>query len=277
MYFMYKDHKVEGGYRPVVGGCNSDSLGLSNILSEVVEAVANSIENPFGVISSEDMLSRVLECNRKIDEMQTAKGPEWEWKNEMVLLGSDVKSLFPSLTAVQTGKCVRKQFEKSSISWQNIDWELVTLYVKLNENYWRKEDLADIKKYLPVRKSNIGRPPSIGTIGVQSRYRWPGSLELINRKHKKKLLALAMEYAVYFFFKNFTYTFGGEVFVQLDGGPIGARLTMAVARLVMEEWKYEFNKILKSSGIEELLSGLYVDDGRSYQRKLKWGERFDSA
>ena len=34
-HFMYKDHKVEGGYRPVVGGCNSDTLGLSNTLSEI--------------------------------------------------------------------------------------------------------------------------------------------------------------------------------------------------------------------------------------------------
>ena len=40
MYFLYKDHKIEGGYRPVVGGCNSDTLGLSNILSEAVESVA---------------------------------------------------------------------------------------------------------------------------------------------------------------------------------------------------------------------------------------------
>ena len=42
MYDMYKDHKAEGGYRPVVSGCNSDTLGLSNMLSEAVEAVAQS-------------------------------------------------------------------------------------------------------------------------------------------------------------------------------------------------------------------------------------------
>ena len=35
-YFMFKDHKIEGGYRPVVGGCSSDTLGLSNTLSEIV-------------------------------------------------------------------------------------------------------------------------------------------------------------------------------------------------------------------------------------------------
>ena len=35
-YYMYKDHKAEGGLRPVVGGCSSDTLGLSNTLSELV-------------------------------------------------------------------------------------------------------------------------------------------------------------------------------------------------------------------------------------------------
>ena len=49
---------------------------------------------------------------------------------------------------------------------------------------------------------------------------------------------------------------------------------MAVARLVMQNWKDQFNKILDESDIIELLSGLYVDDGRSLHRKLYYGERF---
>ena len=33
--------------------------------------------------------------------------------------------------------------------------------------------------------------------------------------------------------------------------------------------------ILKNSNIEELLSGLYVDDGRALHRKLRKGERYN--
>ena len=50
---------------------------------------------------------------------------------------------------------------------------------------------------------------------------------------------------------------------------------MAVARLVMQQWKDEYNVILHDSDIIELLFGLYVDDGRTVHRKLYWGERFD--
>ena len=70
------------------------------------------------------------------------------------------------------------------------------------------------------------------------------------------------------------YNFGGETFLQLFGGPIGARLTMAIARLVMQQWREDFEPILERSNIVEYLKALYVDDGRSVQRKLFLGERF---
>ena len=49
---------------------------------------------------------------------------------------------------------------------------------------------------------------------------------------------------------------------------------MAVARLVMQEWRDLYDEILRNSDIKTLLSGLYVDDGREVQRLLKYGERF---
>ena len=55
-HFIYKDHKREGWWHPVVGGCSSDNLGLSNTLSEVEESVAMSVSEPYEVISSGDTL-----------------------------------------------------------------------------------------------------------------------------------------------------------------------------------------------------------------------------
>ena len=63
--------------------------------------VAQSVEVPFEVISSEDMLSRVHECNAKLQLLKDESGDEnWNINDEMILLGSDVKSLFPSLAGV---------------------------------------------------------------------------------------------------------------------------------------------------------------------------------
>ena len=74
-YYMYKDHKAEGGYRQVVGGCNSNTLGLSNMLSDVLESVAGAITHPYAVISSEDMLARVEEANKKIHTLMNKNNP----------------------------------------------------------------------------------------------------------------------------------------------------------------------------------------------------------
>ena len=51
-YFLFKDHKKKESWPPVVSGCSSNTLGLSNLLSDIVESVCGSISNPYEVISS---------------------------------------------------------------------------------------------------------------------------------------------------------------------------------------------------------------------------------
>ena len=63
--------------------------------------------------------------------------------------------------------------------------------------------------------------------------------------------------------------------MQTEGGPIGARLTMCVARLVLQEWHDKFAEILDKSGLREYLKGLYVDDGRNVVDLLHLGTRFN--
>ena len=84
----------------------------------------------------------------------------------------------------------------------------------------------------------------------------------------------ALDIAINFFFKNFSYTFGGELLVQIFGGPIGARLTMCVARIVMQQWREDYRRLLDRANIRELLSKIYVDDNREIIEILKPGLRF---
>jgi hypothetical protein len=59
LFLQLKDHKLVLDTRAVVSACDSYTVGLSNILSEVIESVANAVKDPCEVISSEDMLSRI--------------------------------------------------------------------------------------------------------------------------------------------------------------------------------------------------------------------------
>jgi hypothetical protein len=69
MYIVYKDHKAEPGKtRPIATGCSGNTRGLSNSVSSFLESVANTIENKFECISSEDMLHSVKESNKIMTE-----------------------------------------------------------------------------------------------------------------------------------------------------------------------------------------------------------------
>ena len=73
MYILLKDHKEGEKTRPIVTGCTSNTLGMSNNTASVIEAVAASIENPFESISSEDMISKTKDYNRRVLERRREK------------------------------------------------------------------------------------------------------------------------------------------------------------------------------------------------------------
>ena len=160
-----------------------------------------------------------------------------------MLLGSDVVSLFPSLTAINTAKAVRAQAIKSSIIWENIDTKWLLLYIHLNRNL--SSDLSEVEHLLPVkRKGKKGPEPGMSSEECLKRHLEPiyddGSLSSWTwpkeptSQEINVLMSILLEISVRFFFQNFVYTFGNQAFLQSSGGPIGARITMAAARLVMQ-------------------------------------------
>ena len=72
MYILFKDHKEGEKTRPIVTGCTSNTLGLSNCTASVLEAVAASEETPFESISSEDMLAKTKKFNKeRLEKIRT--------------------------------------------------------------------------------------------------------------------------------------------------------------------------------------------------------------
>ena len=202
---------------------------------------------------------------------------EWDWRDHFMILGTDVISLFPSLSPDNSAECIRKQVELSNIKWENIDTKELLMYMKLNEDMYKNRKVIDsIRKYLPVRKYQCrrGRKPTIASKNQGSKWVWPK--QVINNSILKKLMGIGLGIAVKFLFENFIYTFGGKYFLQKKGAPIGARITMCVSHIVMQDWRDEYEVILEASKIESLMKGLYVDDGRDLIEMLRLGTRFDS-
>ena len=90
LYLMFKDHKEGKKTRPVVTGCNSNTRGFSNCVSDLLESVNKANQAPYEAISSEDMLARIARYNKKAEEIMR-EGREHLSKKVMCSLGNGMK------------------------------------------------------------------------------------------------------------------------------------------------------------------------------------------
>ena len=71
MTLVLKDHKDGNKTRQIVSGNSSNTVGLSIAVSTFLEAIASSIEHPYEINSSEDLISRLEDVNKKWREMMS--------------------------------------------------------------------------------------------------------------------------------------------------------------------------------------------------------------
>ena len=157
----------------------------------------------------------------------------------MCLLGLDVVALFPSMSASMTGEIVRRRLMKSKMSFEGFDWKRGATYIVINKNLTSR--IGSLWKVLPYRKKVGGTQPGMTSKGMMGNEedltdQWVFKSKEVSKEQKKEIVARVVEIAIRTVFENFCYDFGGRTFLQLFGGPIGARLTMACARVVMTEW-----------------------------------------
>ena len=220
MYIMVKDHKEipKGSWpktRPVVENCRGMGVHVSNIVSDVVESLANSLEGDFEVISTEDVRAR-------IDEYNTGTSNHLPDRDLRMILGADAVSLFPSLDTKQVSKIVAQEFLKSNLRVEGIDCKELGKYVGMN---WSPTQilLAGLRRVVPVRKFKMGPRPGLGSKEAQGdslkeeeESKWVfGTLEP-TEDEERKLIAATLEISIAASFSLHIYTFGGRVFRQTE-------------------------------------------------------------
>ena len=91
---------------------------------------------------------------------------------------------------------------------------------------------------------------------------------------RRQIIGRVAEIGTRVVFDNFCYKFGWVAYHQQGGGPIGARVTMCAAKMVIQNWARKYHGILLRAGLRiPLLTG-YVDDGRQGGTVLRRGMRF---
>ena len=116
---------------------------------------------------------------------------------------------------------------------------------------------------------------AVNAVEDNPEYQWIYHKAPPTRLQMRQIISRCCEIAVRILFEHFVYKFGTTWYHQSSGGPIGARVTMVVARLVMSDWGKRYKKVLIYSGIPPDLLGGYVDDGRQESGVLVVGMEYD--
>ena len=67
---------------------------------------------------------------------------------------------------------------------------------------------------------------------------------VLTPEDKKEILGTVLSIAITAMFRNYYYSFGGAMFRQEEGGPIGLRGTCAIARLIMQIFDVKWEELL---------------------------------
>jgi hypothetical protein len=197
---------------------------------------------------------------------------------ERVLLGNNVVGLFPNIKSKNSARIVRYKVEESSLEFEGFDYKQGGRYIVMNRHY--TGDLKPLWNVLPWRRKNKGTAPGMSSAAVNAvednpEYQWIYPKAQPTKLQMRQIISRCCEIAVRILFEHFVYKFGTTWYHQSSGGPIGARVTMVVARLVMSDWGKRYKKVLIDSGIPPDLLGGYVDDGRQESGVLAVGMEYD--
>ena len=170
------------------------------------------------------------------DEMITAAGDCYEEEN--VFVGSDVSALYPSCTAKMAGEAVRKAILKTQLEFEGVDYKELSKYVAINCSRLEVCE-AGLRRVVPVRAKQKGAKPGMTGEGVMGPHKeknndqWLLSAAEPTEEEKRKLLAKGLEVATKALWRTHLYKFGGKIYHQRSGAPIGARASGAGARVIM--------------------------------------------
>ena len=197
-------------------------------------------------------------------------------KMRMSLIGLDVEALFPSMTSARTGEIVRKRMMRSSLNPAGFNWKMGLVYIRMNKNL--TSSVGNMWKILPFRRKVGGTEPGMSSeamVGKKGKVeeQWCFKVKEVNREQLLEIIGRCVEIAIRVVFENFTYNFGGRIYLQREGGPIGARLTMACSRVVMIDWGDQYMMILKEFRLTVTLFKIYVDDVRQATTVVEDGAR----
>ena len=236
--------------------------------------------------TNKKVLQRAENSSQRMDDLENLETSFISEDRELVVLSQDVKALYPSIKKEETIKIVGKLIEETEIEFDDVDYKCLGKYLAV---HLTPEEIANnnLISVIPARRKEKetqgvvrGRKPGIAYLdsdldaNKNEKWDWKGKRKNPTKIQKKKMIARTMEIIVDTIMSNHYYQFGGKVFKQVEGGPIGLEITGVLARLVMLWWDGKFLSKLGTLGIDLEFYLRYVDDSNMSAWALTPGTRF---
>ena len=194
----------------------------------------------------------------------------------------DVCKMFPSMVASDVARVVREEYSRARLEVEVNDNELsLALAILVSREEVEGLGLGDV---VCKRKRN-GRPILIttkwitGERGGQAENLFHDPERNPTPGERRQMLALLLEVMILKVMGNHAYSFNGINKLQLEGGPIGLKLSGALAKVVMLSWSRRF-RTLTSSALDNFnffdlyMLLFYVDDTMVATEELEPGSRY---
>ena len=221
------------------------------------------------------------DLDRKIRSTEALPEHLQDFEKNMVLIGSDVISLYPNLEVDKVVNNIREAIEIANVKWEEVDYREGVRYLALN---WDLEtcNKSSLRRVIPIRRGKRGTRPGLKGAGPQGKLKgdqeqWIFMDVVLTEEEKRKIVAEVVALATKAMFNNHFYKFGGKMYHQAQGGPIGLRGTCAVARMVMQLFDQKWGSRLENLGLTTWLNFRYVDDSRTLLPPIKPGWRWEDG
>jgi hypothetical protein len=276
--FLFKDHKKikEGEIipptRPMVSATEGPLHRASIVADKILEAVVNELEVETGTESrsTEEVKRRIYDANKKIKDKGLKK---------IYFFSQDVKALYPSLTKERVPKIVRTIIQKTKVKFTEVDWKEAAKYLKVNMTE-EDIDIEGFRKYVPkfaLRGSKkMTYLDSDTNAKKEDKWDWTDTEEPTDEM-MVEVVAKMMEIFVEKIMQNHYYQFEGQLYHQVNGGPIGLLVTGTLARLVMLWWDLKFLQKLETLKISPELYFRYVDDEGLAVEPIEKGTKYEEG
>ena len=165
MRCVAKTHKDPGPdgtpkSRPIVGASKGLTTSLGELLSDILDPVAKTVEDPREAQSTEELMRSIQETNVTLEQQKV---------EDCLVASMDVEALYPSIDQVAASKIVKEEYIRSDVEVKDVDWRMVALYlaVTVPEEELVREGIFHLvarKRKNKGRKTTVRNPKISGPL-----------------------------------------------------------------------------------------------------------------